>query len=886
MLKQKSDLRVKRAGIVSVMVMAMLLSGMFAMTPAVDTVKGDILGGEYGGDLRVALKAEPNTLNPLSDNANDPALQVMDLIYDSLGRIDPYTLELKPWIASGWAIDTANSSRVSVTLRNDVKWHDGTSITTADVVYTYGASGHDVAFIDEMVEDVANNTVIFMLDAPTAKFFSEAMTMKLVPNGYADGDTIGCGPFIYDSASSDDTMTVLTANDDYFNGRPYLDSIKYTYYPYDDVTYPPISSVEDDPRAEGVYRAGYDLITGELDLIGWDLSSNDTTMNIEVPHGTDNYTNMVQYENASVLRSNGQDFWYLGMNCAPGHELNDPALRTAISHAIDKAALTVFDIGGGLEVTDSIVSKYDTPWYNSSITKYAYDVTEANSILNEAGYFDYDGDGWRDMPDQSPITFTLLGPPAEEITPNVMAGIITDWIRSIGINTVLVSNTTDVHMTDILADNFDLYLATETRTDLDPQFLEMMFSTEGVTLNDNLVNFQPVSEVYDEVLNDVIVDGVNGSLMYSNIISAEFFLDGVPTTAVTLDMDTGEFAITGSMDLANETLTANYTFYEFDHLIEMSNKQMDVDERARYIKEAQGFLSEQIPEVPLFSFRVNHAYNNTKYVGWVQTLGGINNFWTFINLRNPLNEGNMEVIISVPPDVTSDGATVGDEFNLNIKVEDIDGNPIDGVDLTMTGEGIFGDVTYNSDNAVYVVPYTVPDSDVSRTITLTITAAKVTYGSGSGTVDITVHPVINEFKVEVSKGTSSLDSGNETTVTFQVYDSQNAPVEGASVQFIVSPSSLGGWLSAYSGVTDANGMITVTFGAKNVTVDTTFKITAKITAPGFNEAEKSTNIAVSKEPSQIPDTNRGLFGLPAPSVLMVLLAFAGMALVMNVRRRK
>ena len=44
--------------------------------------------------------------------------------------------------------------------------------------------------------------------------------------------------------------------------------------------------------------------------------------------------------------------------------------------------------------------------------------------------------------------------------------------------------------------------------------------------------------------------------------------------------------------------------------------------------------------------------------------------------------------------------------------------------------------------------------------------------------------------------------------------------------------------------------------------------------------------APDKEDSQIEETSNGFLGLPAPSVFIVLIAFASMAIVMNIRRRK
>ncbi len=871
MLREKLASRTMKVAVASFIVMAMVFSGISVMFQSDMNADAQILGGEYGGNLRVALKAQPNTFNPLSDTINEPAMQVIDLLYDSLGRINPYTYELEPWVASSWEIDAADASIITITLKNGVKWHDGTDVTLDDIEYTFEVYGLD--YIDTMTQDTDNNSLMVDLDVPTSKFFSEALVLKLVPDGFtATSDENGCGPYYLDSTSDD--MTTIMAFEDYHNGRVYLDSIAYTYYSGD----------------TGMYNAAFDIINSKVDFLAWDLTSNDTTLMVEDPPGTGNFTNLVQNANVSVQRSNGMSYWYLGMNCEDtgSNPLADANLRKAIAHILDKDSLTVFDIGGGLEVSDSIISKYNIPWYNPSMAKYDFDTTEAKKILNDAGYFDYDGDGWRDNPDRTPFSFTILGPPEEDLTPNVMAGIITSWFQSIGLNTELISDTTAVHTSAIEADDFDMFIFTEDRATIDPGFLKDMFHSDGVATGANLQNFAPRTDVINEPQIKKI-DPINLTcyLNYTNLVGTpEVKLNGtVMTTGYTIDLATGLFTLDAAagVNLSADSITINYTYLPFDHIIELADMQMDPEMREMYIKEAQDFINDMVPAVPLFSFRVNHAYNTSGFIGWIPTLGGINNFWSFINLRNPMMEGGMDVTITLPIAVKEDGMMGGDEINLLIKVEDIDGTPLSDVDLTFSGEGVFGSSNYDESTGAYAISFTAPETETTRTLSITIDAAKVSYGSGSGSIDVTVKTLNNEYSVEISKEFSSIPSGNTSTINFIVIDKvTKAAVTDANIALSVSPTGLGAYLEEYSGVTDAAGEFSVVFGANNVTIDTTFKITADITGDGYAPAQKSTSINVVKMETTPPDD--GFLGLPAPSLIFVILAFAGVAMLM--RRRK
>ncbi len=883
MFGEKLTSRAMKVGMVTMVVVALMFSGMSAMFSTSLDAEAQILGGEYGGNLRVALKGEPNTFNPLNDSINEPAMQVIDIMYDSLGRINPYTYALEPWIASDWEIDPNDGSIVNVTLRTDVKWHDGSAVTVDDVMYTFGPDGYDIPYITAITTDATNNTVIFDLDSPDSRFFSEVVSLKLVKDGYLKTSTeeMGCGPYYLDASTSK-----VIAFDDYFKGRPYLDSITYTYY-------------------EDNLGAIYDIITSKIDFIAWDLTSNDTTLMVEEPIGTGNYTNLVQNANVSVDRSSGMDFWYLGMNCDENHVLGEPALRKAIAHVLDKASLTVFDIGGGLEVSESVVSKYNVPWYNSSITTYPFDTTEASNILNNADYYDYDGDGWRDKPDGTSFSFKLFGPPEQDLTPNVMAGIITEWLQDLGINVELVSDIDANHLVDIKANNFDMFIFTEERASIDPQYLEGMFSSEGIATDDNLLNFKPIVDVTSESIADKIDNGTYSCYLNNTNLEGSVVLESngaIIATGYTVDLDTGmitlEAATYNAVDLSLG-LNVSYSYRGFDHLINKAKNQMDPDMRAKYIKEAQGLISDYVPSIPLFSFRVNHAHNSSGFVGWVKTLGGINNFWSFISLRNGMNEGGMDVSISLPLAVANDGILSGDDTNLLIKIEDIDGNPLEANPI-MSGEGTFGIPVYNAGSGAYTVPYTAPEVDSTRTITIVANVAMVSYGTSSGDIDITVKTMKNDFTIEVSKGLSSIPSGNSTTLTYVIMDQvTKASVEGANVTLSVSPTGLGGSLSEYSGVTDASGEFIVDFIAGNVTVDTTFSITLEASMDGYNSKDKSTSVNVVKmityPPESGDDTNNSDDGnvtdgkneiIPAPSVVIVLVTFAGIALIVRRKREE
>ena len=69
-----------------------------------------------------------------------------------------------------------------------------------------------------------------------------------------------------------------------------------------------------------------------------------------------------------------------------------------------------------------------------------------------------------------------------------------------------------------------------------------------------------------------------------------------------------------------------------------------------------------------------------------------------------------------------------------------------------------------------------------------------------------------------------------------------------------------------------------------MTVDTTFTITVDASVEGYNDETQSTSISVSKDPD-ISGVDRGLLGLPGPSLIIILMMLAGLSIFYTRRRR-
>jgi peptide/nickel transport system substrate-binding protein len=185
---------------------------------------------------------------------------------------------------------------------------------------------------------------------------------------------VGTGPYTLEEWTTGQRL-VFKANPDYWEGRPYLDSIRFRIIP-------------------DVATMFLELRSGGLDWMG--LSA-------------------MQYHrqtNTPFFQKNFAKYKYLSSSYAfLGYNLKDPRfadvrVRRALTHAINKQEI----VGGvllGLGQAATGPYKPGTYWYNDKVRRYPYDPKKALELLAQAGWADHDGDGWLDK-DGQPFQFTII----------------------------------------------------------------------------------------------------------------------------------------------------------------------------------------------------------------------------------------------------------------------------------------------------------------------------------------------------------------------------------------------------------------------------------------------------------------------------------------------
>lgn len=170
----------------------------------------------YGGILRVAVKETPATFDPATLGVTGPA-GLSRLVFETLVTLDDRGRP-QPGLAVSWQTESGNQ-RWRFILRSGVSFHDGASLDANAVSASLRARNPNWKIM------AAGDMIVIETDIADPELPAE---LALDRNGIfrrAGGKMSGTGPFVITQADTGRHLT-LKANDQYWAGRPFLDSIE------------------------------------------------------------------------------------------------------------------------------------------------------------------------------------------------------------------------------------------------------------------------------------------------------------------------------------------------------------------------------------------------------------------------------------------------------------------------------------------------------------------------------------------------------------------------------------------------------------------------------------------------------------------------------------
>ena len=375
-----------------------LLAAGLLLSGCAGAASGTGDSGEEGGkkdSVVFRLNSEPATLDPQNCSDTGISQQPQYQLFDSLTRMEQDgTLNL----ALAEKLETSEDGlTITITIRPDVKFHNGDTMTTEDVEYSLNRSIESkfntiMTSCFDRAEKVDDTTVNLYLKYPygPADRCLATVNMSILPKAVVEADPdgfgrnpVGTGPYKFVSWASGDRIE-MEAFEDYFRGPATIKKLTFV-------------NIADHSTALIA------LEKGEIDvMVNPNLSDRQSI--IDNP-------DLVYHE------SDAAAYQLFAFNNEQGR-FTDKRLRQAVSMAIDREAI----IAGAKEGQASPVEAAMVPIldeYPEDFKSDPYDPEKAKQLVIEAGY---------------PDGLTVKVPTIDAATYIKPTTMLQEMLRPIGIN--------------------------------------------------------------------------------------------------------------------------------------------------------------------------------------------------------------------------------------------------------------------------------------------------------------------------------------------------------------------------------------------------------------------------------------------------------------------
>jgi len=421
--------------------------------------------------FRVGFSYDIDGMNPLVDYSG-LSWEIFRLNYNFLTWYDENNRPV-PELATKW--QTSPDGKVwTFTIRDDVTWHDGVPLTAKDIAFTYNLIlDNQIYFYLSYVKDItkveAPDDATLVITSKRPNPLMLGLYIPILPEHLwgtipgnkvetvKDPPTVGSGPFAIDEVKKG-SFVKMTANPDYFAGRPNINTLLFEIYTTEDAL------VQD-------YKNG--------------------TLDIGVFQVPTSLRSIAGVPGSKTIAAPTVGFTMLAFNCWTSPEskgnplLQDVRIRQAVAAALDKARIAETSMSGAAKEGTSVLSPAmgDWHWEPQADQLVTYDPENAKAILEAAGYTDRDGDGVREDAKGKELDFKLVG--LSDYPDEVNAAkMIVPYLKSVGIKARL-EVMDEGAFGDILYGNHgvDMYVWAW-GGDLDPSYQLSAFTSDQI-LNNN-----------------------------------------------------------------------------------------------------------------------------------------------------------------------------------------------------------------------------------------------------------------------------------------------------------------------------------------------------------------------------------------------------------------
>lgn len=333
---------------------------------------------------------------------------------------------------------------------DNVNWHDGKPVTAEDWQFAHEVIGHpdydgprytsDFTNIEGMEEynsgkadtisgieviDEKTLSITYIESTPSlltgsiwsyplAKhIFGDMAVADISSSPEVREKPIGFGPFKVDSIVPGESVT-LTKNEDYWRGEPNLDGVTI--------------------KVIGTSTVVQELKTGGVDLIS------------DFP--VDQFPDNAEMSNVEYLGTIDRAYTYIGFKLGtwdaennrvapnPDAKMGDVALRQAMWHAVDNKTVGERFYNGLRWNATTLIPPSHPEFHDENNKGREFDPEAAKKLLDDAGYEDTDGDGFRETPEGEPLEINFISMTGGDIAEPLARYYVQSW-ETIGLKVKL-----------------------------------------------------------------------------------------------------------------------------------------------------------------------------------------------------------------------------------------------------------------------------------------------------------------------------------------------------------------------------------------------------------------------------------------------------------------
>ncbi len=380
---------------------------------------------EPGGIFTEGLVGSLGRLNPLLDWNNPADRDVNRLLFSGLIRFDERGLPHAD-LAESWGV-TPEGTIYNFSLRPDAVWHDGTPVTSDDVIFTIEMMKSAGSLYPQDIKDLWGRVEVTKLDDKNLKFtlpepyvpFIDYLAFGVVPKHLLEAvppdqmasaefniQPIGTGPYRFDHLIIEEGRiagVVLTVFKDYYDHPGFIEQVVFRYYPS--------SAAALDAYKQGdvtsISRITSDVLSAALE---------EPTLSI--------YTSRIPQMGFVLFNLNNPEVPFL----------QDAKLRRALMLGLNRPYLINAFMQGQAIILDTPILPGSWAYFDGA-EHFEYDPEAAISLLKAEGYVIPAGGGDVRVKDDIPLAFTMLHPD-DILHTQIAQAIQTQW-AAIGVRVEL-----------------------------------------------------------------------------------------------------------------------------------------------------------------------------------------------------------------------------------------------------------------------------------------------------------------------------------------------------------------------------------------------------------------------------------------------------------------